>query len=153
MKINKKVLLRERKRHTDRRVSSTPSVIRGGVPPPTRSDGGGGRLPDVGHPPVRVPLVRVPPVQVWQGGVQVGHPRSYPPPGWLDLAGYPPSLARSDRGGGGGYLRWYPPPSWLDLARYPPSPPPQVWTDKQSETITSHLVLRTRSVNKVYVTY
>ena len=30
---HKKVLLRERKRHTDRGVSSTPSVTRGGVPP------------------------------------------------------------------------------------------------------------------------
>ena len=28
----------------------------------------------------------------------------------------------------------------------PPPPPPQVWTDKQSETITSYLVLRTWSV-------
>ena len=44
---------------------------------------------------------------------------------------------------------------WLDLARVPPQldltrVPPQVWTDKQSETITSRLVdlLRTRSVIK-----
>ena len=50
---NKKVLLRERKRHTDRGVSSTPSVTQGGVPPPlARSDRGGTQG---GHPLAGVP--------------------------------------------------------------------------------------------------
>ena len=75
---NKKVFLRERKRHTDRRLSSTPSVNRSGVPPlgePPRpglmgvyprwgttpsgyspSPGlTGGCVPEVGYPPVGVP--------------------------------------------------------------------------------------------------
>ena len=50
--MNKKVLLRERKRHTDRAVSSTPSVSRSGVPPPAG----------------------VPPGQVWWGVPEVGSP-------------------------------------------------------------------------------
>ena len=54
VELNKKVLLRERKKHTDRGVSSTPSVTRGGVPPSrsyplARSDGGG--VPEMGYPP------------------------------------------------------------------------------------------------------
>ena len=58
---NKKVLLRERKRHTARRVVSTPSVLAGGV-----------RVPPLG---VRVPPrgVRVPP----RGGSRY-------PPLWTD---------------------------------------------------------------------
>ena len=54
----KKVLLRERKRHTDCGVSSTPSVMWGGTPPgrgtpAARSDGGYLRLgtPWLGYPP------------------------------------------------------------------------------------------------------
>ena len=46
---NKKVLLRERKRHTARRVVSTPSVVLTGYPPPSSSGWGGGTLP--GYPP------------------------------------------------------------------------------------------------------
>ena len=65
-------------------------------------------------------------------------------PGWgtphLDLAGVPPV------GPGQGTPH-------LDLAGVPPPGPgrgtPQVWTDKQSENITSRLLLRTRSVIKV----
>ena len=41
---NKKVLLRERKRYTTRRVVSTPSVVLPGYPPP-------GGVPDPGTPP------------------------------------------------------------------------------------------------------
>ena len=71
---NKKVLLRERKRHTDRGVSSTPSVIRGGVPPPSQVQWG-----EVGYPP-QPGLTQgeggtqggVPPGQVQRGG---GYPR------------------------------------------------------------------------------
>ena len=43
---NKKVVLRERKRHTARHVVSTPSVVLPGYPPP-----GGGGVPDPGTPP------------------------------------------------------------------------------------------------------
>ena len=60
---NKKVLLRERKRHTARRVASTPYVVLTGYPPP----------PPAGYPPPR------------QGKPP---PAGYPP--GLDLAGYPP---------------------------------------------------------------
>ena len=58
---NKKVLPRERKRHANRGVLSTPSVIRGGVPPsrgtpPARSDIG---VSEVGYPPGRgIPQAR-----------------------------------------------------------------------------------------------
>ena len=91
--INKKVLLRERKRHTARRVVSTPSVLAGGgylTPPggtgPRTPPGGvpgppgGVRVPPRGsrYPPggVRVPLggSGLPP----QGGV----PDRVPPPSW-----------------------------------------------------------------------
>ena len=99
-----------------------------------------------------IPPLQGTPLAMSDGG---GYPRWGTP-----QQGYP--LARSDGGtqGGvplarcdGGYLRWGAPPAYepgwgsppcLDLARVPP---PQVWTDKQSETITSRLVLRTRSVN------
>ena len=68
--FNKKVLLRERKRHTARRVASTPYVVLTGYPPTDQ-----GTPPGQGTPPARVP------------------PRpGYPPPG-LDLAGYPPPAA------------------------------------------------------------
>ena len=63
---NKKVLLRERKRHTDRGISSTPSVV---------LTGGGG----VPHP--------------WLGGGDLGTHLSGPgqgTPPHLDLAGVPP---------------------------------------------------------------
>ena len=122
---NKKVLLRERKRHTDRGVSSTPSVSRGGVPPrqdtppPARSDGGGylrwgtpwgqvwqrgGGGTWGGVPPWVLPS------QVWQGHTWGGvlHQQGYPQARseWgVTQGGVPPSrvpLARFD----GGYLGW-----------------------------------------------
>ena len=56
-KINKKVLLRERKRHTDR--GSIKYSTQGGVPP-ARSNRGA--VPEVGYPPAGVPpLAGVPP--------------------------------------------------------------------------------------------
>ena len=74
-----------------------------------------------------------------------GYPNSPPPAGGTPRPGLT-----------GGYLRWGTPPgrgypptrsdSGAPEVRYPP--PPQVWTDKQSETITSRLILRTRSVMK-----
>ena len=106
---NKKVLLRERKRHTDRGVSSTPSVTRGGVPP---RPGPTGR----GYPRWGTPCQGTPPARSDGGYLRWGTP-----------------LARSDRGGGTGTSGGVPPPGWLHLAGVPP-PPLQVWTDKQSET-------------------
>ena len=143
---NKKVLLRERKRHTDRGVSSTPSVI----------------LYEVGYPPIRVPpqsgpmggylrwgtpLARseggtqggVPPARS-DGGTQGGVPpwsglRGVPKVGYSqpDLMGVPgvgyPQQGYPPSGPTGGYPRWgtpwqgYPPgrgTPHLDLARVPP---------------------------------
>ena len=133
---NKKVLLRERKRHTARRVVSTPSVVLtgypppGGVPGPDRVPPRGG-YPDLdltGYPPGGYP-VRYPP----PGGVPGPGPDRVSPPGggYLDLTGYPP---------GGGYPD--PPRCLMAFWEMLQSimgygyPPPQVWTDKQSETIT-----------------
>ena len=91
----KKVLLHELKRHTDHGVSSTPSVTRGGVPPPPQP-GLMGRVPKVGYPPGRGT-----PSQVWKGGTQGGVPPCRGTPG------------RSD----GGYPRWGTPQQGYLLAR------------------------------------
>ena len=77
---NKKVLLRERKRHTARRVASTPYVVLTGYPPRQ------------GTPLPGYPLAGYPPGRTWQGT---------PPPGGCPMAfwemlqsimgyGYPP---------------------------------------------------------------
>ena len=77
--LNKKVLLRERKRHTDRGVSSTPSVI----------------LYEVGYPPP----IGVPPGKVRWGVPKVGYPhRGTPQPGLTGGGGTP----RLGPNGGGG---------------------------------------------------
>ena len=140
---NKKVLLRERKRHTARRVVSTPSVFLSGYPP--RPDLGG-TLP--GYPP-------------WQGT-----PRQGTPPGWTWQGTPPRCLPHGILGNvAKHYGIWVPPLGvcpmefWVMLQsimgyEYPPPGvcpmafwvmlqsimgygyPPQVWTDKQSETIT-----------------
>ena len=104
---NKKVLLRERKRHTNRSASSTPSTVRypgrgvpipaGGIPhlgyPPSRPGWG------VGYPTLGTPhpdLARVPP-RLDPAGVPP--PPSPPPVGtWL---GYPPHQTWFFLGGGG----------------------------------------------------
>ena len=90
----KKVLLRERKRHTARRVVSTPSVVlpgyppRGGVPGQVTPPGGSGTPPGgSGYPP--------------GGGTQSGTP-----PGG---AGYPPRGVPSQVPPQGGYPARYPP--------------------------------------------
>ena len=110
---NKKVLLRERKRHTDRGVSST---ARGGVPPVRvlppgqvwRRRGGYPRwgTPCLGTPPARSnggyprwgTPIEVPLSQVWRGVSEMGYPPlGYPPTcGVLPLSGHPPPPARSD---------------------------------------------------------
>ena len=104
----KKVLLRERKRHTARRVVSTPSVVLTGYPPSWPGRGGtqvryppgrvtphphlAGGVPYLGNPH-RVPPGRVPP--------RTGYsPAGYPPVGYLPLAGYPPGRVP------------HPPPGW-----------------------------------------
>ena len=79
MTINKKVLLRERKRHTTRRVVSTPSVVLPGYPPILTWPGG---VPCQGGPYLGTPLAWYPPcpdlgLPCW--GVST----------WVPLAGYP----------------------------------------------------------------
>ena len=76
---NKKVLLRERKRHTARRVASNPYIVLTGYSPPAGHPPGQGTppqpgyppwpgYPPPGYPPARVPpLGRVPPSWTWQG--------------------------------------------------------------------------------------
>ena len=95
--INKKVLLRERKRHTARRVASTPYVVLTGYPPSRPDLTGGGGYPAGGIPDLGTPLAGYPHPR--QGTPRQGTPLAgYSPPGWtwqgiplrLDLAGYPP---------------------------------------------------------------
>ena len=91
MNLNKTVLLRDRKRHTDCRLSSTVLSwgvpYQGGTPSPDLLGGGttGGSL-----------LAEVPPDLTWLRG----YPRQVPP------AGVPPILTWLE-----GYPRWVPP--WL----------------------------------------
>ena len=94
---NKKVLLRERKRHTARRVVSTPSVVLTGYPPPTGSPpcpdlARGGTLP--GYPPSRVPPGRVLPQQgtPLAGSPPPALPGRVSPPGWT-WQGTPPPVS------------------------------------------------------------
>ena len=99
--MNKKVLLRERKRHTARRVVSTPSVVLPGYPPR-------GGVPEPGTPP---------------GGYLTRPPPGVPEPGT------PPGGGVPDPPPPGGYLTWVPPPGGY-LSRVPPwggtwpAPPP-----------------------------
>ena len=157
---NKKVLLCERKRHTDRGVSSTPSVVlywgstpAGGYPtlgnPPVRPGQGGphlmyhcrtwpGGILHLRYPPVRPGPGGTPP-WVPPGWTWLGYP---PPPSWTWL-GYPPQLdlagitppARSS---------WGTPPSWTWLG-YPP-PPVDRQMDRHVSKHNLPVVLRTRSV-------
>ena len=104
---NKKVLLRERKRHTARRVASTPYVVLTWVPPCQGT-------PPAGYPPILtwsggyltwVPPGRVPPHQ----GIPPGGPgRVPPPPGGCPMAfwemlqsimgyGYPPPCGQTNK--------------------------------------------------------
>ena len=142
---NKKVLLRERKRHTDRRLSSTSCTV--------LSWGGGGvlPLPGVPHPDMvggtpshtgdtpsqfrGTPWLGYPPVLTWPGGTpsQSGdtpHPdlaMVLPPPPQLDLARVPPPP----------HWTWpgYPPPRWTWLGySLPGVPPPLPVVDRRTDT-------------------
>ena len=143
---NKKVLLRERKRHTARRVVSTPSVVLPGYPP----QGGGGTRS--GTPPPGG--VRYPPLGGVPGQVPGGYPVRYPPPGvrYPPWGGYLGGVQSGTRGGTqsgtpqGGYPVRSPPGGYP--VRYPPPPPlphgilgnvakhygiwvpPPLWTDR-----------------------
>ena len=109
MKKNKKVLLRERKRHTARRIESARFADGGrGVPHPVLDGGGGGY-----------------PIQSWMGG-RVPHPvldgGTPSSPGW-----YPPPLFRPGMGcphpdqGQGTRPRPPPPPTSVDRLKILPS--------------------------------
>ena len=84
---DKKVLLRERQRHTARRVVSTPSIVLTGYPPhPDLAQGG---YPAGGYPtwyPTWVPPSRVPPRQgsplSWPGRIPSPPPQPAGP-GWV----------------------------------------------------------------------
>ena len=86
---NKKVLLRERKRHTARRVASTPYVVLTGSPP-------GQGTPQPGYPPSQ------------------GTPPARVPPSRLDLAGYPPRLPHGILGNVAKHYGIWVPPLWTD---------------------------------------
>ena len=146
---HKKVLLRERKRHTARRVVSTPSVVLPGYPPPSRvpphPDLAGGypvRYPPGGYP-VRYPPGGVPSQVPPRGGTQSGtppggYPVRYPlgvpsqvpprgvpgqvPPGGT-RSGTPPGGTQSGTPQGG---TWSGAPPGGYLTGYPPArvPPP-----------------------------
>ena len=120
--LHKKVLLRERKRHTARRVESTPSVV----------------------------LTGYPPVLTWLGGTLPWYP---PPAGYPPGRVHPPEQDTPQQGTPPGWTWQGTPPSWTWQGNPPPVcpmafwemlqsimgygyPPPPVWTDKQSETIT-----------------
>ena len=119
---NKKVLLRERKRHTARKRAQDADS-----PPAGWTD-----------PPLPAGLTHPPPPADW---TDLTHPHwlDWPtPPGWTDLT--PPSWTDLTPPPPAGLthppqLDWPdpPPPSWTDLTPHPagltwPSPP-QVWTD------------------------
>ena len=115
---NKKVLLRERKRHTARRVVTTPSVVLTGYPPPRSWPGPGGVPSRQGTPP----------------------PAGYPPAGyppWLDLAGYPPPCL--PHGILGNVAKHY--GIWV-----PPCGQTDGWKDRRVSKDYLPVVLRTRAV-------
>ena len=147
--IYKKVLLRERKRHTARRVVSTPSVVLPGYPPR------GGYLTRV-PPPGGVPDPGTPP------------PGGYPdPPGGLPDLGTPPGGVPDPGSPPGGYLTRVPPrggtwPGYPPGGGTWPGPPPGGGTrtplpprvDRQTKwNYYLPVVLRTRAVKMHKDTY
>ena len=146
--VNKKVLLRERKRHTARRVASTPYVVLTGYPPSQGTPPGQGTPPARVPPLARVPLFRVPPLArvpprpgyppswTWQGTPPPAGPGRVPPPPQLDLAGYPPWLPHGILGNvAKHYGIWVPLPLWTDR-----------WMDRHVSKHYLPVVLRTRAV-------
>ena len=130
--INKKVLLREHKRHTICRVASARyaalsngggglphPVLAGGVPYPVLVRGVPPSIPGMGTPPVS--WMGYPSAWTWDG---------VPPISWM---GYPLP------GSGIGY------PDHPDLGQGTTPPPVKVWTDKQTENSTFP-ILRMRVV-------
>ena len=112
---HKKVLLRERKRHTARRVVSTPSVVLPGYPPgqdtpPARVPPWAGYPPGQGTPPGRVPP------QAGYPPSQGTPPARVPPSQGTPQPGYPPGQGT--------------PPAGPD--RVPPSCPMAFWEMLQS---------------------
>ena len=140
---NKKVLLRERKRHTARCVANTPYVVLTGYPPREGS----------GYPPGGVPS-QVPPrgPGTPPGGYPVRYPRGSPgtPPGGTQ-SGTPGGLGTHPPGGVPGQVPGgvRVPPGGYPV-RYPPggtrTPPPPLWTDKHLWKQYLPVVLRTRAV-------
>ena len=122
--LHKKVLLRERKRHTARRVASTPYVVLTGYPP--RQGTPPGRVP-----PGRVPPGRVPPSQgtPQQGTPPAGYPPARVSPSRVPPAGYPPGRVPSRPGypPAGDPPGRVPPQQGTPPGRVPPWPgyPPQ----------------------------
>ena len=147
MTYNKKVLLRERKRHTDRSVSSIPSVVlyQGGTPCwrgiPTAayqvfhvlSCTGGYPLLEGGmlvHPNGGYPLLGGTPSQVQMRKDTPGYPH-------LDLARVPPIQGWM---GVAPIQDWMGVPPRLDLTGVPSlaepdwgTPPPHLWTDRRMD--------------------
>ena len=108
MSQKKKVLLRERKRHTARRVASTPYVVLTGYPPPPSQ---GTPRPGYTPPGQGTPLPRVPPP---------AGPGRVPPPSWT-WQGTPPRLPHGILGNvAKHYGIWVTPP---------PPPPPRGQAD------------------------
>ena len=119
--FNKKVLLRERKRHTARRVVSTPSAVLTGYPPILTWWGVaylGTPHPDLagGYPTLVPPQQGTPsPTWTWQGT-----PR-------LDLAGYPPP-------GPGRVPPQLPHGILGNVAKHYGIWVPPLWTDRRTDT-------------------
>ena len=149
--LNKKVLLRECKRHTARHVANTPFCCPnwgGGTPSQVQmgypiSDWGT-PCPDLGWGTplwtwlgyLHLDLARVPPIWTWPGYPPHPHLAGVPPP-HLDLAGVPPIHT---------WLEYSSPsrPGWGT------PPPPSLWTDRWMDRhVSKHylpVVLRTRAV-------
>ena len=121
---NKKVLLRKRKRHTARRVVSTPSVVLPRYPPGTGYLGYPGQVPPQGGTQGGY-LTWVPPGGVPRGGTRVrypprGVPGSVTPPGGVRV---PPAASWHSGKCCKHYGIWVPPPvdrqidGWTDACQ------------------------------------
>ena len=126
--VNKKVLLRERKRYTACRVVSTPSVVLTGYPVagyPLSWPGRG--VPYLGTPWQGTPG-RVPPSWPGRGGTLPGGYPTWVPPAGYPLAGYPPAGYPPYWPGWGGFPTWVPPGQGTPWQGYPPGRVPPILT-------------------------